>query len=87
VIVSRQRSTSAPPGGQRKREPSSSNWSLLDTATSPWPRRSIVEILDGDAGRAVKPIGRLVDKLSHTDVSRLKQRFGDGDEPAASGRG
>jgi methionyl-tRNA synthetase len=55
-------------------------------ASPPWPTRPIVEILDGDAGRAVKPIGRLVDKLSDMDVSRLKQRFGDCDEPAASGR-
>jgi methionyl-tRNA synthetase len=58
-----------------------------NAASPPWPRQSIVEFLDGDAGRAVKPIGRLVDKLSHTDVLRLKRRFGDGDEPAVSGRG
>jgi methionyl-tRNA synthetase len=59
-----------------------------DHAASPlWPGQPVTEILDGDAGRAVRPIGRLVDKLSHRDVLRLKQRFGDCEEPAACGRG
>jgi methionyl-tRNA synthetase len=57
-----------------------------DPAACPlWPGRPITEILDGDRGRAIKPIGRLVDKLSHAEVLRLKQRFGDCDEPVASG--
>jgi methionyl-tRNA synthetase len=51
-----------------------------------WPRLSIAEILDGDAGHAVKPIGRLVEKLSDADALRLKRRFGE-DERAAFGRG
>jgi hypothetical protein len=50
-----------------------------------WPGQSIAEILDGDGGYAVKPIGRLVEKLSDTDALRLKRRFGDGDNYAACG--
>jgi methionyl-tRNA synthetase len=52
-----------------------------------WPGQSIAEILDGDAGHAVKPIGRLVEKLGDTDALRLKQRFGDSDKRAALERG
>jgi hypothetical protein len=50
-----------------------------------WPGQSIAEILDGDAGYAIKPIGRLVEKLSDADTLRLKQRFGDSDNHAAFG--
>jgi methionyl-tRNA synthetase len=58
-----------------------------DYSASPqWLRQPTSEFLDGDAGRAVKPIRRLVDKLSHADLLRLKQRFGDCEEPVASGR-
>ena len=42
-----------------------------------WPRHPIAEILDGGGGDAVKPIGRLVEKLRDTDALRLKRRFGD----------
>jgi hypothetical protein len=42
-----------------------------------WPGHPIAEILDGGGGHAVKPIGRLVEKLSDTDALRLKRRFGD----------
>jgi methionyl-tRNA synthetase len=42
-----------------------------------WPGHPIADILDGYAGHAVKPIGRLVKKLSDTDALRLKRRFGD----------
>jgi methionyl-tRNA synthetase len=42
-----------------------------------WPGHPIAHILDCYAGHAVKPIGRLVEKLSDTDASRLKRRFGD----------
>ena len=42
-----------------------------------WPGHPIAEILDGCAGRAVKSIGQLVEKLSDTDALRLKRRFGD----------
>jgi methionyl-tRNA synthetase len=50
-----------------------------------WPGPSITEILDGNAGYAIKPIGRLVEKLSDTDTLRLKRRFGDSDNHAAFG--
>jgi len=52
-----------------------------------WPGQSIAEILDSDAGHAVKPIGRLVEKLSDTGALRLKRRFGDSDNYAAFGPG
>jgi hypothetical protein len=39
-----------------------------------WPEHPIAEILHGCAGHAVKPIGRLVEKLSDTDALRLKRR-------------
>ena len=42
-----------------------------------WPGHPIADNLDGYAGHAVKPIGRLVEKLSDWDVLRLKRRFGD----------
>jgi methionyl-tRNA synthetase len=57
-----------------------------DRAAIPhWPWRSIAEILDGDAGHAVNPIGRLVEKLSDADASRLKRRFGDSDKRVSFG--
>ena len=40
-----------------------------------WARRSISEILDGDAGRTARPIGRLIEKLSDTEPVRLKRRL------------
>jgi methionyl-tRNA synthetase len=42
-----------------------------------WPGHPIADNLDGYAGQAVKPIGRLVEKLSDSDALRLKRRFGD----------
>jgi methionyl-tRNA synthetase len=42
-----------------------------------WPGHPIAEILDGGGGHAVKPIARLVEKLSDADALRLKRRFGD----------
>jgi len=35
------------------------------------------KFLNGSGGDAVKPIGRLVEKLRDTDALRLKPRFGD----------
>jgi methionyl-tRNA synthetase len=52
-------------------------------ATALWPVQSTTETLDGDAGLIIKPIGRLVEKLSDADGLHLKRRFGDRDESAS----
>ena len=54
-----------------------------DAATPLWPAQSTTEILDGDAGLIIKPIGRLVAKVSDADGLHLKRRFGDRDESAS----
>jgi methionyl-tRNA synthetase len=58
-----------------------------DAVVPRWPAESLAKILDGNAGRPVRPIGRLVEKLSDTDALRLKRRFGDSDKRAAFERG
>jgi len=41
------------------------------------PARASQKFLNGSGGDAVKPNGRLVEKLRDTDALRLKPRFGD----------
>jgi methionyl-tRNA synthetase len=57
-----------------------------DRATVPrWPSDGIAKFLDSDAGLAIAPTGRLVDKLGDADILRLKRRFGDREKSASSG--
>jgi hypothetical protein len=57
-----------------------------DRATVPrWPSDGIAKFLDSDAGLAIAPAGRLVDKLGDADILRLKRRFGDREKSASSG--
>jgi methionyl-tRNA synthetase len=57
-----------------------------DRATVPrWPSDGMAKFLDSDAGLAIAPTGRLVDKLGDADILRLKRRFGDREKSASSG--